>query len=107
MKVWGDILQILDQLNDSSIIEAGSAVETHQMLSDFHTVSKLKVELAALVDGAQPFLKACYTLEGNGPLAFSVYDEIKQCENFIVSPHLPNLLAVCGDLGGNNMPRTQ
>ena len=34
------------------------------MLSDFHTVSKLKVELAALVDGAQPFLKACYTSEG-------------------------------------------
>ena len=59
------------------------------------------------MDGAQLFLKACYTLEGDGPLAFSVYDEIKQCENFIVSPHLPNLLAVCGDLGGNNMPRTQ
>ena len=106
MKVWGDILKILDQLKASSINEAGSAVKAHQMLSDFHTVPKVKVELAALVDGAQSFLKACYTLEGDGPLAFSVYDEIKQCENFIISPHLPNLLAVCGDLGGNNMPRT-
>ena len=36
------------------------------------------------MDGAQPFLKASYTLEGDGPLAFSVYDEIKQCENFII-----------------------
>ena len=30
----------------------------------------------AVVDGAKPFLKACYSLEGDEPLAFEVNDEI-------------------------------
>ena len=76
------------------------------MLTDIHTVSKLRVELAAVLDGAQPFLKACYSLEGDGPLAFEVYDEIKKCENFIANPHFPNLSAICAELGGIQLPRS-
>ena len=106
MRVWGDVIKILDELKAASIYEAGSAVEAYQMLTDIHTVSKLRVELAAVVDGAQPFLKACYSLEGDGPLAFEVYDEIKKCENFIANPHFPNLSAICAELGGTQLPRS-
>jgi hypothetical protein len=71
MRVWGDVIKILKV---ASINEAGSAVEAYQML----TVPKLRVELAAVVDGAQSFLKACYSFKGDGPLAFEVhvYNEI-------------------------------
>ena len=106
MRVWGDVIKILDELKAASIYEAGSAVEAYQMLTDIHTVSKLRVELAAVVDGAQPFLKACYCLEGDGPLAFEVYDENKKCENFIANPHFPNLSAICAELGGTQLPRS-
>eukprot|EP00731_Ephydatia_muelleri_P007427 Em0003g1675a len=106
MRVWGDVIKILDELKAASINEAGSAVEAYQMLTDIHTVSKLRVELAAVVDGAQPFLKACYSLEGDGPQAFEVYDEIKKCEHFIANPHFPNLSAICAELGGTQLPRS-
>ena len=106
VQVWGDVIKILDELKAASINEAGSAVEAYQMLTDIHTVSKLRVELAAVVDGAQPFLKACYSLEGDGPLAFEVYGEIKKCEHFIGNPHFPNLSAICAELGGTQLPRS-
>lgn len=50
------VIKILDEQNTAGINEAGSAVEAYQMLTDIHTVSKLRVELAAVEDGAQPFL---------------------------------------------------
>ena len=42
MRVWGDVIKILDELKGASINEAGSAVEAYQMLTDIHTVSKLR-----------------------------------------------------------------
>ena len=76
------------------------------MLTDIHTVSKLRVELAAIVDGAQPFLNVCYSLEGDGSLAFEMYGEIKKCEHFIANPHFPNLSAICAELSGTQLPKS-
>ena len=42
------------------------------------TKSKLQVEIAATVDWGEPFVKACYRLEGDGPLAFDCYEMIDQ-----------------------------
>lgn len=37
----------------------------------------LKLELAATVDAKEPFVKATYNLEGDGPLALRVFQELR------------------------------
>lgn len=39
--------------------------------------SKLKVEIVATIDWGEPFIKACYTLEGDGPLSIECYEIIQ------------------------------
>ena len=103
---FGDLLTIITQIKDASISEAPSAEAAFGMLTDIRTVSELKVELAAVQDGATLFIKATYTLEGDSLLAFSAYDELLKCKMFIDNPHLPNLEAICRELGGNITPHT-
>lgn len=42
-----------------------------------HITSKLRVEIAATIDWGESFVKACYILEGDGPLCFEVIDKVK------------------------------
>ena len=42
------------------------------LFSNCQTKSKLQVEMAATVDWGEPFVKACYELEGDGPLALTL-----------------------------------
>ena len=39
-----------------------------QILSDPNKAAQLKIELAITVDACEPFAKATYRLEGDGPL---------------------------------------
>jgi hypothetical protein len=85
----------------------------HKVLDDLTTVDKLAqllVELAILVDVAEPLSYACYKLEGDGPLALYV-SEIwtgavqyqLRCVIFAFSWHgieLSYLLCVCKELRG-------
>ena len=43
------------------------------ILNDLPSQMKLKIEIAVIVDSMEPFIKACYTLEGDGPLALIAY----------------------------------
>ncbi len=42
------------------------------ILADAQKLAILKIELAATNDCREPFVKACYLLEGDGPLALTV-----------------------------------
>ena len=54
---------------------------TRQKLLSFFDDSQktglLKLELAAVIDYGEAFVKATYNLEGDGPLAFMCYKEIQ------------------------------
>ena len=43
-------------------------------------------------------IKATYRLEGDGPLIFSVYEEIKALEGGICSQYYPNTIALASKL---------
>lgn len=48
------------------------------ILTDPQKNSLLQIELAAVVDGSKPFVKATYTLEGDGPLALESSVQYRQ-----------------------------
>ena len=45
---------------------------------DPQTKSKLQVKITATVDWGEPFVRACYNLEGDGPLALESYERVDQ-----------------------------
>ena len=67
----------------------------------------LKIELAATVDAMEPFVKATYNLEGDGPLALRVYQELRTVESSIANAYYPNITAVSGLLSQGNVPVQQ
>jgi len=61
---------------------------------DPHTKSKLEIEIAATVDWGEPFVNACYHLEGDGPLALECYEVIDQISVSVTTESIPNVRAV-------------
>ena len=62
--------------------------------NDPQTKAKLKIEIAATVDWGEPFVKACYHLEGDGPLALECYETVDQISALIATENIPNVRAV-------------
>lgn len=53
----------------------------------------LHLELAAVINAGQYFVKATYRLEGDGLLILQVYEEISKVRAVIWSAHYPNVAA--------------
>ena len=60
----------------------------------------LQLELAAIVDWGDHFVKATYILEGDGPLCFKCYEVIETILGAIHAAHCPNLQAIAKKLDG-------
>lgn len=73
-------------------------LSTHKKLLDIASqpqkMALLKLELATVVDIGSYFVKATYSLEGDGVLAVKCYEEILKIRNAIHTKHYPNLRAV-------------
>ena len=54
---------------------------------------KLQLELAAVIDCGERFVKATYLLKGDGPLAFICCDTLSALDQSIVVDYYPNLKA--------------
>ena len=54
----------------------------------------LQLEIAATVDYGEPFVKATYFLEGDGPLALECYEVIQKVSETLRTGHIPNVQAV-------------
>ena len=63
-------------------------------LNDLSTQRRLKIELAITVDSMEPFLKACFMLEGDRPLALIAYEQIHKLFPSIYLEHYPNTVAM-------------
>ena len=85
-KYFGDIEPFLTQNADFS-------PATQAKLLAFFYPNKniiLQIELAAIVDWGEPFVKATYRLEGDGALAFECFEVIDTIRAFIQSGTTPN-----------------
>lgn len=68
------------------------------MLQDSQKLVTLKIELAAIVDWGEPFVKATYNLEGDGPLAFTCFDIVQSVTAAIHVANTPNVNALVRSL---------
>ena len=76
-----------------------------KILDDEPTCRKLKMELAIVVDSMEPFVKATYSLEGDGPLVLVAYQRLSLLYSHILSEHYPNVAAVAKLLSRGNSAR--
>ena len=58
----------------------------------------LQIELAAIVDWGEPFVKTTYRVEGDGALAFECFEVIDTIRAFIQSGTTPNIQALADRL---------
>ena len=72
MTHFGDVKPFLEVLKESSVAPA-TTDQLLAVLDDEDQVVRLMVQLAAVVDVGQHFVRATYWLEGDGALFFSCY----------------------------------
>ena len=73
-----------------------------QFFSDKRKIKYLQLELAAIVDVGEPFVKATYQLKGDGTLAFGCYEIFSTLEASVKLLHFPNLHAMANNLVGRS-----
>ena len=93
MEQFGDVQRFID-----GMVREKVAPQTSRQLADFfadlNKVISLKLELAALIDVGEVFVKATYVLEGDGPLVLSCFETLQGVCNACQNVHLPNVHAV-------------
>ena len=92
---FGDVKSFLEDGNLPP-----SRIQLLEILNDPPSNRKLKMELAITVDAGEPFVKATYHMEGDGPLVFSAYEEISTLRSTTSNPFYPNVRAVADELAG-------
>ena len=88
---FGDILPFLERHVDLS---PASRCKLLAILQDAQRSALLKIELAAVIDYGEPFVRGTYTLEGDGPFVFSCYKEVQAIVNIIHVENTPTLQTV-------------
>lgn len=67
----------------------------------------LKIELAAVIDLGEHFVKTTYQLEGDGPLVFECYQVIATHNAVVHSAHYPNVDAIARDIAPASLSTQQ
>ena len=91
MVQFGDIEPFLNRNAD---LGRSSHPKLLAILSDQEKLKRLKLELAAVIDWGEVFVKATYNLEGDGPLSFTAYEEVRTVAAAVRVAHTPNTEAV-------------
>lgn len=106
MLYFGDIKPFLLENDD---IGPATRPKLLSFFSDQQKLALLQLEIAATVDWSEPFVKACYFLEGDGPLALECYEAIEKASATICTAHTPNVQAIAQQLSGalHSDPRHQ
>ena len=103
MLYFGDIVPFLQE-NELAPATRGKILA---ILGDPVKSTRLQVELAILMDVGEHFVKATYSLEGDGPLVFSCFEVLSAVNASIHAAHLPNTQAVIHRLTGGNTAAAQ
>lgn len=87
LKAFGDILPSLKSDN----LPPASSDKLLEIISDLPMQRKLQMEMAVTVGSMEPFVKACYSLEGDGPLALTTYEQIHKLFFVLSMEYYPNI----------------
>ena len=79
-----------------------SRLKLQEIINDPLKYCQLCIELAITVDAGEPLVKATYRLESDGPLVFSVYEEISNLRATIHNEHYPNVFAISRHLASKS-----
>ena len=77
------------------------------IITDVNSRSYLQMELAAVIDVGEHFIKATYNLEGDGALVLRSYEEIRKVRAVLQAAHYPNMSAIARHLAPGNLPVQQ
>ena len=92
---FGDVEPFLDRYTD---VAPATNAKLRALLQDRLKKVHLQLELASIIDWGMHFVKATYTLEGDGPLSLRCFEVIDMIYSAIASAHCPNLEAVAKKL---------
>ena len=93
---FGDVEAFLTENSD---VSPATRAKLLTFFSDPNKVC-LHIQLAAIIDWGEPFVKATYKLEGDGPLVLQCYEVIDTVRATIKAANTPNILAVAEKLSG-------
>ena len=95
---FGDLAPFLE----NEELSGANLKRLREIMDDQPTQRKLKIEMAVTIDGMEPFVKATYFLEGDGPLALHAYERISSLFSAISTHHFPNVISVARALSNGN-----
>ena len=104
LEYFGDIKPFLDRNED---IGPATRPKLLSIMNDSQKLCTLKIEIAATVDWGEPFVKACYHLEGDGPLVFDCFETIDQVIAGVNAEHTPNVDAIAQFVSNGSMSTCQ
>ena len=96
---FGDVKPFLLQHTD---IGSHTRPKLLGCFDDPQKIKHVKLELAAVVDYGEPFVKATYNLEGDGPIVLSCYETVQELVASMEVDNAPNLKAIIRDVSPNN-----
>ena len=97
MALFGDVTPFL-QANPE--LSPATNKKLLEILLNPTTMAFLQIELAAVVDAGEGFVKATYNLEGDGPLALTCFEVLSTLNAGIQVGHYPNVQAIAQELSG-------
>ena len=100
MQQFGDIYPLLIENPD-----IGSSLRSKllDILSNLTSLAQLKIELAAVVDVGEPFVKVTYALKGGGVLKINCFEKILKLRDVSSGrAYYPNLQSVAMSPGKGN-----
>ena len=104
MTLFGDVLPFLEENTD---LAPATRQKLLTILQDTQKSLNLQLELAAVIDAGEPFVKAMYKLEGDGALVFKCFDVLASLAAGIRTAYFPNLTAVSARLSAGNYTLAQ
>ena len=98
LKTFSDVKKFLERDD----LPPATSTKLLQVLDEPAKTRKLKFEIATTVDAMEPFVKATYKLEGDGPLSLKAYQQLSILFASVSTQHYPNVAAVAkAEANGN------
>ena len=97
---FGDVHSFLQEQTE---LAPATRSKLLKIMADPQKNTRLQIELAAVIDAGEPFVKATYNLEGDGPLALNCYEVLSTLAAGIRVQHYPNLEAVALKISGGSL----
>ena len=98
LKTFSDAKKFLER----DYLPPATSTKLLQVFDDPAKTRKLKIEIATTVDAMEPFVKATYKLEGDGPLSLEAYQQLSILFASVFTQHYRNVAAVAkAEANGN------